>query len=98
MTKTSKLQSKIKTITALSCLIVASLLQSDKNITVQATQNLTLKGDQGVSIESSGGDVQIKGMNIKNSADIEFSAEGSATASLESSGQTTIKGAIVMIN
>jgi len=73
-------------------------IKSDKNITVQATQNLTLKGDQGVSIESSGGDVQIKGLNIKETAQMEYSAEGSMTASLQGGTQTTIKGAMVMIN
>jgi Rhs element Vgr protein len=73
-------------------------IKSPKNITVQATQNLTLKGDQGVTIESSGGDVQIKGLNIKESAQMEYSAQGSMTASLQGGTQTTIKGAMVMIN
>ncbi|MFK7748130.1 MAG: type VI secretion system tip protein VgrG [Kordia sp.] len=73
-------------------------IKSDKNITVKATQNLTLKGDQGVTIESSGGDVQIKGMNIKETAQMQYSAEGSMTASLQGGTQTTIKGAMVMIN
>jgi hypothetical protein len=74
------------------------VIKSDKDITVQATQNLTLKGDQGVTIESSGGDVQIKGLNIKETAQMEYSAEGSMTASLQGGTQTTIKGAMVMIN
>jgi Rhs element Vgr protein len=73
-------------------------IKSPKNITVEATQNLTLKGNQGVSIESSAGDVQIKGLNIKNTANVAFSAKGSATAELQGGAQTTIKGAMVMIN
>ncbi len=73
-------------------------IKSDKDITVEATQNLTLKGDQGVTIESAGGDVQIKGLNIKHTAEMEFSAEGSMTASLQGGAETTIKGAMVMIN
>ena len=73
-------------------------IKSDKSITVQATENLTLQGDQGVTIQSSGGDVQIKGMNIKETADMEYSAEGSMTASLQGGTETTIKGAMVMIN
>ncbi|AXG69260.1 actin cross-linking toxin VgrG1 [Kordia sp. SMS9] len=73
-------------------------ITSDKDITVQASQNLTLKGDMGVSIESSGGDVQVKGMNIKQTADMQYSAEGSMTASLQGGTETTIKGAMVMIN
>lgn len=73
-------------------------IKSDKDITVQATQNLTLQGDQGVTIESSGGDVQIKGLNIKETAQMQYSAEGSMTASLQGGTETTIKGAMVMIN
>jgi Rhs element Vgr protein len=84
-----------------NCIIMSDsgiTIQSAKNITVKATQNLTLKGDQGVTIESSGGDVQIKGLNIKETADMEYSAEGGATASLQGGAETTIKGAMVMIN
>ncbi|MEM6684328.1 MAG: type VI secretion system tip protein VgrG, partial [Bacteroidota bacterium] len=73
-------------------------IKSDTNITIEATQNLTLKGDTGVTIEASGGDVNIKGMNIKETADMEYSAEGSMTASLQGGTETTIKGAMVMIN
>jgi len=73
-------------------------IKSDNDITIQAAQSLALKGDTGVTIESSGGDVQIKGMNIKETADMEYSAEGSMTASLQGGTQTTIKGAMVMIN
>lgn len=73
-------------------------IMSNKNITIHATQNLTLKGDTGVSIESTAGDVSIKGMNIKNDANVEFSARGSAQAELIGGAQTTIKGAMVMIN
>lgn len=73
-------------------------IKSEMSITLQATDNLTLRGEQGVSIESPGGDVEVKGLNIKNTADMQFSAEGSATASLTGGAETTIKGAMVMIN
>lgn len=73
-------------------------IKSYKDITIEATGDLTLKGNQGVNIESSAGDVKINGMNIKNSADMEFSAEGGAMASLTGGAETTITGAIVMIN
>ncbi len=73
-------------------------LKSDRDINIESSQKLTLKGDQGVSIEASSGDIEIKGMNIKNTADMEFSAEGSMTASLQGGAETTIKGAMVMIN
>lgn len=73
-------------------------VNSPKSITVSATQNLTLKGNQGVTIQSSTGDVQISGMNIKETAQSQYSAEGSLTAQLQGGTQTTIKGAMVMIN
>lgn len=73
-------------------------IKSDKDINIEASQNLNLKGNMGVNIQASSGDVQIKGMNIKNSADMEFSAEGSMTASLQGGTQATVKGAMVMIN
>ncbi|WP_298423880.1 type VI secretion system tip protein VgrG [uncultured Kordia sp.] len=73
-------------------------ITSPKDITIEATQNLNLKGTQGVNIESSGGDVQIKGLNIKESAQMEYSAQGSMTASLQGGTQATIKAAMVMIN
>ena len=73
-------------------------IKSDKDITVEAAQNLTLKGDMGVSIEASGGDVNIKGINVNANADAKFAAQGSAEAQLQGGAQTTIKGAMVMIN
>ena len=73
-------------------------IKSEKDITVQATGTLNLKGDQGVNIEASGGDVQIKGMNIKSTADMQYSAEGSTTASVQGGAELTLKGGMVMIN
>ena len=74
------------------------VIKSPKDITVEADQNLNLKGTQGVSIASSAGDITINGMNIKESAEVEYSAEGSASASVQGGGELTLKGAMVMIN
>ncbi|MBV1924595.1 MAG: type VI secretion system tip protein VgrG [Flavobacteriaceae bacterium] len=71
---------------------------SEKEVSIESSQSLNLKGDQGVNIESSGGDVNIQGLNIKNTADESFKAQGSATAELSGGAETTIKGAMVMIN
>ncbi len=73
-------------------------IKSGKDITIEASQNLNLKGNQGVTIASSGGDVTVKGMNVSITADTQLSAKGSATAALEGGSETTIKGAMVMIN
>ncbi|KYG74487.1 Rhs element Vgr protein [Roseivirga ehrenbergii] len=74
------------------------LIKSAKNITFEADQQVVIKGQQGVSIESSGGDVQTKGININTTAQREFSAEGSQTAQVQARGELTLKGAMVMIN
>ncbi len=73
-------------------------LISKKGISIEATEKLILKGTQGITIESSGGDVNINGLNIKESAQMEYSAKGDAKASIQASGELTIKGAMVMIN
>lgn len=73
-------------------------IKSGKDINIEATGNLNLKGTQGVSVESSAGDVQLKGLNVKANADMQFSAEGSASASVQGGGELTLKGAMVMIN
>lgn len=73
-------------------------MKSPKDITIDATGTLNLKGMQGINVESSAGDVQLKGLNVKANADIELSAEGGASASVQGGAELTLKGAMVMIN
>ncbi|CAM1356308.1 type VI secretion system tip protein VgrG [Tenacibaculum halocynthiae] len=73
-------------------------IKSAKNINIEANQKLTLKGKQGVIIDSSPGDVTIIGTNINQTANVKLSAKGNAQAELTGGAQTTIKGAMVMIN
>ena len=42
--------------------------------------------------------MNLSGSNINNSARIKFSANGSASSEIKSSGVTTVKGSIVQIN
>ena len=72
-------------------------LKSANDIKLTATGNIDISGDGGVNIKSSA-DVGIKGMNVKAEADTGFTAKGNATAEVSASGQTTIKGGMVMIN
>ena len=80
---------------------------SDKELSLKAT------GSEGIVIDSGQGDISLKGGNIKIDAqqDMSVSAlnakiegkvgvtvKGSASAEISSSGQTTVKGSIVMIN
>lgn len=73
-------------------------IKSASALTVQAAQALDLKGDTGVSAESSGGDVAVKGVNVALTAQAQLTAKGSATAAIEGGAQLTLKGGMVMIN
>lgn len=73
-------------------------IKSPKSITITADQNVSISGAQGIKESSSGGDVQVSGMNIKQTAQMEYSAEGSMTAKVTAGMQLTLKGAMVMIN
>lgn len=64
-------------------------LAAEGTLDLTATGNITIASDQ---------DVAITGLNVSATADVELTAEGSASASFSSSGQTTIEGSIVMIN
>ena len=73
-------------------------ISSQKNINISAQQKVTIKGTQGIDIESSGGDVATKGLNIKQNADMQFSAQGGQMAQVTGGMELTLKGAMVMIN
>lgn len=73
-------------------------INSGKDINITATGSLNLKGNAGVNIQASGGDVAIKGMNVKANGDMQFSAEGGMSASVQGGTELTLKGAMVMIN
>ena len=64
-------------------------LAAEGTLDLTATGNITISSDQ---------DVEITGLNISATADVDMTAEGSATAKFSSSGQCTIEGSIVMIN
>ncbi|ABE56281.1 Rhs element Vgr protein [Shewanella denitrificans OS217] len=72
-------------------------LDSPKDIKLSAKGSMTLDAVGAMTI-SSKADVKINGMNIQQTAQIGFTAKGSASAELSASGQTTVKGAMVMIN
>lgn len=72
-------------------------LKSAKDISLTADGKINIKGTDTVNIESTA-DVTMKGMNVQAEANTGFTAKGNATAEVSASGQTTIKGAMVMIN
>ncbi len=73
-------------------------IKSAKDITLQATGKIDIKANQNISAQASGGDVSLQGLNVNAKANIAFSAQGSASAELKAAGNTSIKGAMVMIN
>ncbi len=72
-------------------------LNSPKDINIKAMGSITLDATDKINI-SSKADISLDGLNVNAKAKIAFSAQGSASAELKASGQTTVKGAIVMIN
>lgn len=73
-------------------------LNSVKNVTITAAQNISLEAQSGQLTAKGTQGVTVSGLKVALTADTEFSATGNASASLQASGETTIKGAMVMIN
>lgn len=72
-------------------------LNSAKDITLKAKGNIKLDATAKASVTAKN-DIALDGMNVKATAKVGFTAKGNATAELSASGQTTVKGAMVMIN
>lgn len=72
-------------------------LNSASDIQLEAKGNISLKATGKLSL-SAQQDVDVSGMNISQSAQAGFTAKGNASAELSASGQTVVKGAMVMIN
>jgi uncharacterized protein involved in type VI secretion and phage assembly len=72
-------------------------IKTGKDITLKATGNITLDATGKLNLKSAQ-DVAVTGLNITNTANVGFTAKGNATAEVSASGQTTVKGGIVMIN
>lgn len=72
-------------------------LTSAKDITLKAKGNITMDATMKLS-GTAKQDVSLEGLNVKVQAKVGASVKGNATAELSASGQTTVKGAMVMIN
>lgn len=73
-------------------------MHSLKDIKISADQKVRITGKQGITIESSAGDIAISGMNISEKAQEEYSAEGSMNAKIKSGMELTLKSAMILIN
>lgn len=72
-------------------------LDSPKDICINAKGKVTIDAVGNIEM-SAKADIKSTGLNINNNANVGFVAKGAATAELSASGQTTVKGAMVMIN
>jgi Rhs element Vgr protein len=70
-------------------------ISSDKDVTISA-QNISMTAKAKISL-SANQDAVVEGLNVNLTAKVGFAAKGT-TAEVSGTGQTTIKGAIVMIN
>ena len=72
-------------------------LSSAKDITLKAKGNITMDATMKLS-GTAKQDVSLEGLNVKMEAKVSATVKGNAKAELLASGQTTVKGAMVMIN
>lgn len=72
-------------------------LTSHKDITLKAKGGITLDATSKIS-GTAKSDISLDGMNVKVQAKVGATVKGNATAELSATGQTTVKGAMVMIN
>jgi Rhs element Vgr protein len=72
-------------------------LDSPKDISLNAKGKISLQAAGNIELAAQA-DFSAEALNISQEAKVGFSAKGNASAELAASGQTTVKGAIVMIN
>ncbi len=73
------------------------LIDENKNTVRLSPKGISLISDNDITI-SSGGNVNIDGLSIAINAQRSLTAKGVQTAELSASGETTVKGGMVMIN
>jgi len=81
------------------------IVMNDSGIVIESAKDLTFKAKMNVNIEAGTAmtqkaktDLKAEGMNVTIKAQTSLKAQGTASAELSASGQTTVKGAMVMIN
>lgn len=72
-------------------------LESPKDIKIDAKGALAISSAGALTL-SAKADVKVEGLNVSCEAQVGLTAKGSASAELSAAGQTTVKGAMVMIN
>ena len=78
---------------------------SNSGISLEATKDIVVNTKGKFNVDAKGGimlksaaDLKAEGLNVEFKAKVGLKAQGTATAEISASGQTTVKGAMVMIN
>ena len=81
------------------------ILMNSSGITLTSAKDITLKAKGGITLDAATKisskaktDISLEGMNVKIQAKVGATLKGNATAELSASGQTVVKGAMVLIN
>jgi len=72
-------------------------MSSPGDITIKATGQIQMQAQTNISIKATA-NLDMEGLNVSAKAQVALAAQGQAQAELSASGQTTVRGAIVMIN
>jgi len=72
-------------------------IESAKDIRITAGGTVTISAGGAIDLGAQA-DVSAQGLNVSCTAKASFSAQGGASAELAADGQTTVKGALVLIN
>lgn len=72
-------------------------LESMKDINLKARNNITIESGMTLS-QKAKTDIKSEALNIEAKAKVSVKVRGEATAELSASGQTVVKGAMVLIN
>ncbi|MBE7169605.1 MAG: type VI secretion system tip protein VgrG [Williamsia sp.] len=77
-----------------------SILLTDErsNKLTMDANGISIESAKDISLKAASGNIKLEALNIENKANVKFSAEANASATIQSSGQTVVKGGIVNIN
>ena len=73
-------------------------MESKKDIVIDTKGKFNISAVGGINLASKSGDLKGEGLNVEFTGKVGFTGKGNAKAEVSASGQTTIKGAMVMIN
>jgi hypothetical protein len=74
-----------------------SITLNANGITINSARDINIVSQGNINVKAQQ-DLNLNGLNVNASAQVGIVAKGTATAELSAAGQTTVKGAMVMIN